>query len=171
MELDVLLRALEATSVATAIREGDFLFPWVESFHVLAITLVVGSIVIVDLRLLGLASFDRALTRLTADVLPCTWAAFAVAVITGSLLFASNATGYAHNSQFQAKFIFLALTGINMLIFHFVVGRDIERWAMPYHATPLRARIAAAASLLFWIGVVACGRWVGFTLMKAPLPG
>jgi len=171
MELDVLLRALEATSVATAIREGDFLFPWIEAFHVLAITLVVGSIAIVDLRLLGLASLDRALTRLTADVLPCTWAAFAVAAITGSLLFSSNATGYAHNIQFQAKFIFLALAGINMLIFHFVVSRDIERWATPPHATPLRARIAGAVSLLVWIGVVACGRWVGFTLMPTPLAG
>jgi len=92
MELDALLRSLEATSIATAIRENDFLFPWVESVHVLAITLVVGSIAIIDLRLLGLASLDRALTRLTANVLPCTWTAFAVAAISGALLFASNAT-------------------------------------------------------------------------------
>src|SRR5476649_2184056 len=105
MELDVLLRTLEATSVATAIRENESLFPWVESVHVLAITLVVGSIAIVDLRLIGLASLERSLTRLTASVLPCTWAAFAVAAITGALLFSSNATGYAHNSYFQTKFV------------------------------------------------------------------
>lgn len=171
MELDVLLRALAATSVATAIRENESLFPWVESLHVLAITLVVGSIAIVDLRLLGLASLDRALTRLTANVLPCTWVAFVVAAVTGALLFSSNATGYAHNSYFQAKFVFLALSGINMSVFHLFVGRDIEDWGTSPLTTPLRARIAGAASLLFWIGVVACGRWVGFTLHPTALGG
>lgn len=170
MELDVLLRAIEATAIATVIRENELLFPWVEAFHVLAIALVVGSIAIVDLRLLGLASLDRALNRLTADVLPCTWAAFGVAVISGALLFSSNATGYAHNSQFQVKFVFLALAGINMAIFHLFVSRDIERWGTALHATPLRAKVAGAASLLFWIVVVACGRWVGFTLIPT-VPG
>jgi hypothetical protein len=168
MELDVLLRALEATAIATKIRENEMLFPWVEAFHVLAITLVVGSIAIVDLRLMGLASFDRALNRLTSDVLPCTWAAFGVAVISGALLFSSNATGYAHNSQFQVKFVFLALAGINMAVFHIFVSRDIERWGAALHTTPLRARVAGAASLLFWIMVVASGRWVGFTLLPTP---
>jgi hypothetical protein len=171
MELDALLRALEATPVATAIRENDLLFPWIESVHVLSIALVVGSIAIVDLRLMGLASLDRALTRLTADVLPCTWVAFVAAAIAGALLFSSNATGYAHNSQFQAKFIFLVLAGINMSVFHFFVGRDIGRWGTPPHTTPLRARIAGAVSLLIWIGVVACGRWVGFTIHPTALGG
>ncbi len=171
MELDALLRSLEATSVATAIRENESLFPWVESVHVLAIALVVGSIAIVDFRLIGLASLDRALTRVTANVLPCTWAAFVAAAITGALLFSSNATGYAHNSYFQAKFVFLVLAGINMSVFHLFVGRDIERWGAPPHATPLPARIAGAVSLLVWIGVVACGRWVGFTLHPTALGG
>ncbi len=106
MELDALLRTLEATSVATAIREGDALFPWVESVHVLAIALVVGSIAIVDLRLIGLASLERSLTRLTANVLPCTWVAFGVAAITGALLFSSNAIGYAHNPYFRRSSFF-----------------------------------------------------------------
>src|SRR5216683_3236014 len=103
MEIDTLLRSLEATSVATAIRENESLFPWVESFHVLAITLVIGSIAIVDLRLMGLASRERAAGRVASEVLRCTWAAFALAAITGALLFSSNAFNYAHNSYFQAN--------------------------------------------------------------------
>jgi len=168
MELDALLRALGATSVATAIRENDALFPWVESVHVLAITLVVGFIAIVDLRLMGLASLDRALNRLTAEVLPCVWAAFVVAAISGLLLFSSNAVSYAHNSYFQLKFVFLALAGINMAVFHLFVGRDTGRWGTLLHTTPLRARMAGAVSLLLWIAVVTFGRWVGFTLMPMP---
>ncbi len=171
MDIDTLLRTLEATSIATAIRENESLFPWVESFHVLAITLVIGSIAIVDLRLMGLASRERAAGRLASEVLRCTWAAFTVAAITGVLLFASNAVNYAHNSYFQAKLVFLVLAGINMSIFHLFVGRDIARWGIPPQTTPLPARIAGAVSLLLWIGVVAFGRWVGFTLHPTPMAG
>lgn len=164
MDVDALLKALEATSVATAIAEGESLFPWIESLHVLAITLVVGTIVIVDLRLLGLASLDRAVTRLTRDVLPCTWAAFAIALLTGGLLFSSKAATYAHNFYFQAKLVFLVLAGINMLIFHLFASRGIERWGALGAVIPAPARIAGAISLLVWMGVVTFGRWVGFTL-------
>src|SRR5881227_2248393 len=85
MELDPLLRALEATGFATAIRKNDSLFPWIEALHVLGITLVVGSIAIVDLRLVRFASRERSLAAITADVLPYTWGAFALALATGLL--------------------------------------------------------------------------------------
>ena len=102
-------------------------------------------------------------------MLPCTWAAFAAAVLTGSLLFSSNAFNYAHNSCFQAKFVFLCLAGINMAVFHLGAGRAIARWGASPQSTPLPARIAGAASLLLWIGVVTFGRWTGFTLHATPL--
>ncbi len=92
MDLDDWLKSLEATGVATLIRENESLFPWIESVHVLAIVTVVGTISIVDLRLLGLASVDRAVGRLTRELLPCTWIAFAIAAFTGALLFSSKAT-------------------------------------------------------------------------------
>ena len=75
VELDRALAWLQTTTVATAISENEILFPWIESVHVLAIVLVVGTISIVDLRLLGVASRDRTVSRLMADVLPFTWAA------------------------------------------------------------------------------------------------
>ena len=163
MDLDVVFRWIHETSIAVTIRENESLFPWIESVHVLAITLVMGSIAIVDLRLLGVASVDRAITRLTKDVLPCTWAAFAIAAITGAALFSSNAVNYAHNFYFQGKMVLLLLAGINMLVFQFLVSRDIEHWETASR-TPLAARIAGGASLALWIGVVGFGRWIGFTL-------
>ena len=69
MEIDRALKWLQATQVAKAISENEILFPWIESIHVLAIVLVVGTISIVDLRLLGVASLDRAVSRLMHDVL------------------------------------------------------------------------------------------------------
>src|ERR1700730_14566042 len=97
VELNHALEWLQTTTVATAIAENEILFPWIESVHVLAIVLVVGTISIVDLRLLGVASLDLSARRLMRDIIPYTWGAFVVAAITGSLMFSSDATHYAHN--------------------------------------------------------------------------
>ena len=163
MQLDNALNWLQATAVARAISEDEILFPWIESVHVLAIVLVVGTITIVDLRLLGVASLNRAVGRLMRDVLPLTWGAFVVAAITGSLLFSSNARTYAHNIFFQGKLVLLTLAGLNMAIFHVVGIRDIDRWGAS-RQTPFAAKAAGAVSLLVWVAVIACGRWIGFTV-------
>jgi hypothetical protein len=165
--LQYVLHTLQNSAVATAIREGESLFPWIECVHVLALTLVIGSIAIVDLRLIGLNSRDRSVLQTTSLVLPVTWSAFAVATLTGALLFSSNATGYAHNAYFQAKLILIALAGTNMLAYHVLLGKDAAEWCTPA-LTPRRARIAGALSLGLWVAIALCGRWIGFTL-NAPL--
>lgn len=164
MTIDTLLEGLYATGLAAQIRENEFAFPCIETVHVLAITLVVGSIAVVDVRLLGWASRDRAVSRLSADVLPVTWAAFAAAALSGLLLFASNAPKYLENPYFRGKLLLLALAGLNMLVFRFVICRDLPAWDAA-GSPPRAARIAAALSLLFWTLVVACGRWIGFTML------
>jgi hypothetical protein len=161
--LEEFLRWLEATPVAVTIRENEILFPWIESFHVLAIVLVVGTISIIDLRLLGVASLDRAASRLMGDVLPWTWGAFVIAAVTGGLLFSSNAPNYAHNFFFQGKMLLLAAAGLNMAIFHAFGIRDVARWDTKPD-TPPAAKAAGAVSLGLWIAVIAFGRWIGFTL-------
>jgi hypothetical protein len=163
VNLEALLTALQDTSIATAIRENEILFPWIESIHVLAFVVVVGSISIVDLRLLGLASRERPVQGVLREVLPVTWGAFAVAATAGGLLFSSKALDYAHSGLFQAKMVLLALAGINMAVFHAFTGRTADRWK-PTTPVPMAARTAGALSLILWIGVVACGRWIGFTM-------
>jgi hypothetical protein len=161
--LDSALRYLQDTWIATAIREGATLFPWIECVHVLALTLVIGSISIVDLRLLGLRYRNRSVLEATAEALPITWTAFALAVLTGGLMFSSNALAYAHNSFFQAKIALIAFAGLNMLGYHLVVGRGAASWHTAA-LTPLRARLVGGLSLALWIAVAACGRWIGFTI-------
>jgi hypothetical protein len=162
MELDRALEWLQATAIAKTIGENEILFPWIESVHVLAIVLVVGTISIVDLRLLGVASLDRPVRRLMRDMLPYTWGAFGVAAITGSLLFSSKATTYAHNFFFQGKMVLIALAGVNMVLFHLAGIGGVERWGTTKR-TPLAAKIAGGVSLTLWVTVVAFGRWIGFT--------
>ena len=161
--LDTFWQALQDTRIASAIREGESLFPWIECVHVLALTLVIGSIAIIDLRLLGLRSRDRTVVETTAEALPITWIAFAFAVITGGLMFSSNAMAYAHNIYFQAKMALILFAGLNMLGYHLVVGRNAALWQTAA-STPLRARIVGGVSLALWIAVAACGRWIGFTI-------
>jgi hypothetical protein len=164
VEIDRVLGWLQSTPIASAIAENEILFPWIESVHVLAIVLVVGTISIVDLRLLGIASRDLTVRRLMRDVIPYTWGAFAVAAITGSLLFSSDAVHYARNFFFLGKLVLLALAGLNMAVFHLVGVGDIERWDSGTGHTPVAAKAAAIISLLVWISVVAFGREIGFTM-------
>ena len=163
MELDHALAWLQSTALARAISEDEILFPWIESVHVLAIVLVVGTIAIVDLRLIGVASLDRAAGRLMREILPLTWGAFVVAAITGSLMFSSNARTYAHNFFFQGKIALLALAGLNMALFHFVGASDIEHWGAT-RQTPFATKASSAVSLVIWAAVVTFGRWIGFTI-------
>ena len=118
MDIQSILQALEDTSVAAYIRESGSFFPNLESVHVIGIALVFGTIAVVDLRLLGIASHRRSALRLIQELLPYTWVAFAACVITGLLMFASNATTYAQNSVFWWKMGLLLLAGLNMGFFH-----------------------------------------------------
>ena len=161
MALHESLAWLEAQPFATAIAESGWLFPTIEFVHVVALTLVVGSIAMLDLRLLGVSRKDYGVLELAAQTLPWTWGAFAVALCSGVLMFASAATSYADNMPFRIKLILLALAGINMAIFHVTAYRTAHRWnhQLP---TPVAARIAGTLSLTFWIGVIFFGRWIGF---------
>jgi hypothetical protein len=160
VEIKSLLEAIQATPWAVKIAESDLLFPTIETVHVLALTLVVGSISMVDLRLLGRSS-HRGVKELSEEVLPWTWMAFVVAVISGSLMFSSAAVKYAYMPQFQVKLLLILLAGINMLVFHFLTYRSVGSWNHD-SITPPSARLAGMLSLVFWIGVVTLGRWVGF---------
>ena len=77
-----------------AVKVSEVWFPWVESLHVIALALVVGTLFIIDSRLIGLTSRHLRFTYVSEQLLPWTWGAFIVAATTGILLFMSNAQGY-----------------------------------------------------------------------------
>jgi hypothetical protein len=160
-----LLSAIESWPISAALRGEmpgtEWLFPIIETLHVMALTIVFGSIAMVDLRLLGIASRDSLVSRLSSEVLPWTWTAWCSAAVFGTLMFMAKATTYAGNLQFRLKFVCMALAAVNMLIFHFGAYRQVARWDSG--PTPLSAKAAGAASLSLWMGVVFFGRWVGFT--------
>jgi hypothetical protein len=134
----------------------------VEAIHVMAIATVFGTILVVDLRLLGLPNVARAFTRVSRELLPITWFAFGASLVTGALLFSVNAITYYGNTAFRLKMALLVLAGVNMLVFHKVTFRTVDVWdrAAP---PPRAARLAGAVSLLSWIAIIVIARWIGFT--------
>ena len=138
-------------------------FPLLESLHVLSSTFIVGSILMVDLRLLSLAGTKYPVTRIIREVIPWTYAASAVSIISGIAMFSTRASRYAEIPAFQIKMGLLVLAAINMAIFHLVSARGIAGWdtAGP---TTAAAKVAGACSLLLWIGIMLSGRWVGHVL-------
>ncbi len=166
MDIAALLKALEASGLATKIRDSVFLFPMIESTHVIGLALVFGTIAIIDLRLLGIASTHRSFQRMASDILKWTWGAFALTALTGALMFTTNATVYYHNFYFRTKMLLLALTGINMLFFELTAGRTIHRWDQAPSA-PRAGKAVAALSLAMWIAIICVGRLIGFTTTRA----
>ena len=152
---------LQDLKFPTEIRESDWLFPTIETVHVFALVLVVGSIMTVDLRLLGFANRDRPFSELAAEMLPWTWVAFLVAASAGLMMFSSKALIYYGNIPFRLKMCCLLLAGINMLVFHWLGTRHLAAWDRK--EPPRLAKFAGGASLLLWAGIVAAGRWIGFT--------
>jgi hypothetical protein len=164
-----MLEWLQGTGVAIQIRDSLYAFPLLESIHVVGLALVFGTIVVLDVRLLGIASTQRAVSRIMSDLLTWTWAAFALTAATGALMFITNAVVYFHNTFFRAKMILLVLAGVNMLVFELTARRTIDRWDTGRPAPPI-ARVVATLSLIIWVGVIVTGRIIGFTATRAAAP-
>jgi hypothetical protein len=141
----------------------SWLFPFFESIHVISSTFLLGSIAIVDLRLLGLAARDQPVSRIMKDVVPWTLGACVVSVFSGVAMFITQANRYAGNGPFQIKMALLVLAGLNMAVFHQATVRRIAEWDIG-GVTTVPAKVAGASSLLLWIGVMLTGRWIGHLL-------
>lgn len=160
MSLNDSLAAMQQWPLYAAIAESDWLFPSLESLYVIAITLVVGSIIVVDLRLIGVAGAKRPLAAFMAQFLPVTWTAFIFAALTGGLMFLAKPVSYA-GTPFSSPSSSCC-------------WRRASIWAPSTSSCSVRptraARISGLASLTIWISVVALGRWIGFTIGSVRQP-
>ncbi|HXS81018.1 MAG TPA: DUF6644 family protein [Gammaproteobacteria bacterium] len=161
MSVDSILGSIQGSAVAEWMRDTNPAMQVVESAHVLAAVMVLGTVLIADARLLGLADTRRAFTRISRETLPLTWAAFALAVVTGSLMFTTSAPTYFYNTAFEFKALALLCAGLNMALFQLFTARGVAAWDLG--KTPRAARVAGLISLALWAAVVLLGRWIGFT--------
>ncbi len=159
--LQHLCQLLYDSQIGTSIRESDYAFSIIESIHVLGITLLVGTIALLDLRMLGVVLRGVSVTRIARTVFPLTWAGFAVMFVSGFLLFWAEAAKNYGNSAFRIKLMLLLLVGLNPLIFHTTIYRRVQEWER-LEVSPWRARTAAIASLTLWSGIVVAGRMIAY---------
>ena len=152
--------AIAASPLGTALRESVWLYPTVETIHIVGLALLFGSIVVVDLRLLGLRR-NVALGPLLRFVLPVTLLSLLLVVPTGLLLFAAHATDLIGNRAFIVKMGLLFVAGINALMFHAGPYRS-EIEARPGTMPRASTRVFAMVSIAAWVSIVVAGRLIAY---------
>jgi hypothetical protein len=158
------LGALEASGFGQAMRQWLWLYPSVETVHIVGIGLLFGSIAVLDLRLLGL-SRTISVRTLAKHVLPWTAASFLLIVPSGLMMFTAHATEFIDSPVFVLKMCLIMAAGLNAALFHTMVFRTADVWDaedMRKLPPPPSARVSAALSLLIWISVIACGRLLAY---------
>ena len=147
---------MEGLAPVKALKDSFLAYPLVNALHILAIGVLVTSVLLMDLRILGLigaverAPLVRLLRRVIAVVFP-------VAVLTGLALFSIQAHEYAVNPAFQVKLALLLLAGLNLAAFRLLAPGDPG--AKGFRTA---AKFSAALSMVIWIGVLVAGRFIAF---------
>jgi len=155
-----LLDAIEHGGVAEAMRNSIWLYPAVETLHIVGFSILVGAVILFDLRVLGL-SRRVPVRSLAAHLLPWGAAALILIVPAGLLMFSSDAGNLVGNRAFVLKMLLLMLAGTNAAAFHMGPFRTAAQWDQGV-AAPVSARLHAAASLLLWVGIITCGRMIAY---------
>jgi hypothetical protein len=161
MSLLPLAEWLASTRWSIALHESLYVYPLVESTHVLALGLFVGLAVILDLRLLGLTLRRVPVSEVLRRLLPWTKAGFVVMVVTGLLLFYAIPVRTYQSIFFRAKVLMLILAGVNVWLFQSRLERRLADWDTAPVA-PRAARAAALASLVLWAAIVVAGRMIAY---------
>jgi len=157
---DGLLRAVEQSPLAAAMRGELWLYPAVEVLHICGFVMLVGSVLMFDLRLFG---WSRTLSvrGLARHLLPWSFAAVLVIVPTGLMMFSAHAGEFVDNRAFAMKLTLLMLAATNAAAFHAGVFRSASKWDRDVDA-PLGARLHALASAVLWLSIITCGRLIAY---------
>lgn len=163
MSLMDLAQSIQETDLAVALASSGYFYPIIEGTHVLSLALAVGTIIWIDLRLAGFILRGQSFTRLYSASMPVLLVGFGAMFVTGLLLFYARAADVWGSGYFRVKLMLLALCLINVLVYHFVVNRDVAKWDTDV-VPPLKARISGLLSLVLWFSVVTAGRLMAYNI-------
>ena len=152
---------IEALPIARMMRESLWAYPIVETIHIVGFVILVGSVVMFDLRVLGL-SRQIPVRSLARHLLPWSWGALFLIVPAGSLMFLAHASEFLVNRTFQLKMALLMVAGINVVIFHTGPYQSVAHWDVGTRA-PLGAQALAGTSIVIWLAIISCGRLLAYT--------
>ena len=148
----------EQSAIGDAIRRSAWLFPVIEAIHLLGLGLIGGAVLVVDLRLLGFGLRRQSVAQLSRDAQPWLIGSLMLMIVTGGLLFLSEAIKCYYHGAFWMKMASLFLA----IVFTFTVQRKVTM-ADETRLGPLWGKVVAVVSVLLWSGVGIGGRWIGFS--------
>ena len=151
---------VEGLAIAKAMRENLWLYPSVEIVHIVGFAILVGAVVMFDLRVLGVSKSIpvRALSR---HLLPWSLAALLLIVPSGLAMFSAHAADFLNNRAFQLKMALLVTAGMNAAYFHTGPYQTVKEWDVDVKA-PIAARISVALSIVLWLSIISCGRLLAY---------
>jgi Family of unknown function (DUF6644) len=161
MDLLGICQWLDSTRLNALLRTSSWFFATFDVIHTLGIVLVAGTIMFVDLRLLGLILRSEPVAAVIRRIVPWTLRGFALMFFTGASLFTSEPVKMYHSPAFRIKLVLLTLAGMNALLFHLTVYRRAPGWD-PQAPAPFQARLAGLLSLALWISIIAAGRAIAY---------
>jgi len=154
---------LQNTTLATSIRQSTLAFPIIEGSHVLALSISVGIVMFLDLRLLRMAFVTIPVSRVMKQVGPWMIGGMSIMMLTGFLLFFAQAKNAYTNDFFRVKMLLLFLGAINALYYQVKYFPRMADWDLS-DKVPTGVKVIAALSLIFWFGVIICGRTMAYEI-------
>jgi hypothetical protein len=155
------VHAVEASGIGRFMRESLWAYPGVEIVHIAGLGLLFGSIVVVDLRLLGLGRGVSA-SKLATLAVPWTLVGFLMALFSGLLMFSAHAEDFLGNRVFLVKMSLIFVAGMNALWLHLGPFARARAWDVG-GVPPVVVRVAGGVSIVLWLCVIACGRLLAYT--------
>jgi hypothetical protein len=162
VDLTPIVEAAQNSALSEWMRTSLKAVAIINALHIMSIVTVFGTILVVDLRLIGYPNVKRSFMRMHHELLRWTWGAFGIAAVTGVLLFMVNAVTYHRNTAFWLKMGAMVLAGINMMVFELMTAKTAPSWDKGVLPPPA-ARAAGFLSIVLWVAVIVFGRWIGFT--------
>lgn len=161
MHLVNLFQWLHDTAFSTWLREGDWPFPIIETVHILGLSLSVGMIMWIDLRLLGFVMSRYRVSEIVGQLEPWAIRGFGVMFVSGFLLFIAEPMKCYTTTSFRLKAIMLVLSGLNVWYFHAKVYPAVADWDEAV-VLPWKPKVVGWASLVLWFGIIIAGRWTAY---------
>ena len=160
MSLRPLFEWVDAFPSSIAMRESLYAFPVLLTIHLISLVMFAGLVMMMDLRLLGVAYRSTPFSEVQARLFPWQMVGMAVTSVAGLLLLYAQPMRYFGKVLYWIKMALMVLAGVNMLLFHFITYRSIDKWDIA--SPPVAAKVAGGLSLAMWAGIVTFGRLTAY---------
>jgi hypothetical protein len=141
-------------AAANPLNASELIFPTLEVIHIVGFAVLVGTIAIVDFRLLGIGMRRQKVAELASDLAPWTLIGLTMVLLSGPLMFSSDPDMYYLNRSFQVKMVLLLLA----IIFQYTIHRSTTKSEGP----PFRQKLVACVSMTLWVGIIFGGIFIAF---------